>query len=82
MSWGFFAMPYGDAWRVRRRAFHVVNLPDQVIDYQPGQLADAHLFLKNLIDDPKEFIAACKGFATVGYAAVVVLIGILAGSSA
>jgi hypothetical protein len=82
MSWGFFAMSYGDAWRVRRRAFHAVNLADQVIDYQPGQLAGAHLFLQNLIDDPKGFVAACKGCATFVEATVGLLIGMAAGSSA
>jgi hypothetical protein len=60
MSWPFFALPYGDAWRVRRRAFHVVNLADQVVEYQAGQLTDAHILLKNLVDDPKQFIAAIR----------------------
>jgi hypothetical protein len=61
MSWPFVTLPYGDAWRARRRVFHTVNLADQVVDYQPGQLADAHLFLQGLVDNPEDFVAVCRG---------------------
>jgi hypothetical protein len=43
---------------MRRRAFQAVNLADQVIDYQSGQMADVHALLQNIIENPKNFIAA------------------------
>jgi hypothetical protein len=47
-------MRYGDEWRARRRAFHSVNLPEQVVSYQAGQMADMHLFLRDLLASPQK----------------------------
>jgi hypothetical protein len=54
LEWPFSRLPYGDAWRARRRAFHSVNLPEQVVSYQAGQMADMHLFLRDLLAAPRE----------------------------
>jgi hypothetical protein len=47
-------MRYGDEWRARRRAFHSVNLPEQITNYQTGQMADMHLFLRDLLASPRD----------------------------
>jgi hypothetical protein len=48
-DWPFTGMRYGDAWRVRRKAFHTANLPEQVLTYQPGHFSDAALYLRQLL---------------------------------
>jgi hypothetical protein len=45
---------------MRRRAFQAVNLADQVVDYQPGQIADVHTLLQDIIDNPKNFLGAFR----------------------
>jgi hypothetical protein len=65
MDWAMSTMQYSQAWRVRRRAFHNANISDQILEYEAGQLADAHALLRALLDDPQDFIAACR--ASVAY---------------
>jgi hypothetical protein len=60
LTWAFGLQRYGDFWRVRRRAFHLVNSPEDILEYQPGQLADTHMFLQNLINDPSDFADTTK----------------------
>jgi hypothetical protein len=45
---------------MRRRAFQAVNLADQVVDYQSGQMADVHTLLQDIIENPNNFTVTCR----------------------
>jgi hypothetical protein len=53
-------MPYGDAWRARRRVFHGVNLPARVGQYRALEAEQTHLFLRELLREPSSFLGATQ----------------------
>ncbi len=49
-------MPYGHAWRARRRAFQQEFSPNRSVNHRPKQLWYARDFLRRLLDDLKRFL--------------------------
>jgi hypothetical protein len=53
-------MPYGEKWRVRRKAFHAANLAEHLVDYYPYQLAAVHTFLQGMLESPQDVFKLCR----------------------
>ncbi len=49
-------MPYGDAWRTRRRAFWEEFSPSQASDHRPKQLWYSRDLLRRLLKEPANFL--------------------------
>lgn len=58
LGWGSLMtfMPYGRAWRARRRAFWREFNSDNSKNHHPKQLWHARDLLRRLLDDPKRFL--------------------------
>lgn len=54
-EWNFAALPYGDAWRERRRKFHQYFREKAVQEYFPLQLMQCAGYLCDLRAHPEDF---------------------------
>jgi len=54
-DWLFGFMPYGEAWKERRRLFQSKFHPSDTASFQPQQLDCTHKLLKNLLQNPEDF---------------------------
>lgn len=48
MGWQITQLPYGEAWRIRRKVFHQHFGPEAMKIYRGSQMSEAHKLLKNL----------------------------------
>nr|BED43030.1 cytochrome P450 monooxygenase [Trametes versicolor] len=55
-EWTFVLMPYGQAWRQRRKEMHQFMHPNTVAQYQPLQQREAVKFLHRLLAQPEAFL--------------------------
>ncbi|KAM5534507.1 hypothetical protein V8D89_011839 [Ganoderma adspersum] len=55
LQWFFPFMPYGQAWRRRRRAFHQSFDAHVIANYHPIQASHTHRLLHNLLTSPEDF---------------------------
>ncbi|KAI1790229.1 cytochrome P450 [Ganoderma leucocontextum] len=53
LDWFFPSMPYGQAWRRRRRAFHQSFDAQAITQYQPIRTSSIHRLVRSLLDSPK-----------------------------
>lgn len=49
-------MPYGQAWRQRRKEMHQFMHPNTVAQYQPLQQREAVKFLNRILAQPEAFL--------------------------
>ena len=54
-GWSFAVLPYGDAWRARRRKFHQYFREQAVQEYCPLQSMQSIRFLRDLHAHPEDF---------------------------
>jgi hypothetical protein len=47
-------IPYSEKWRARRKAFHVANLAEHLVEYHLYQLAAVHTFLQDVLESPQD----------------------------
>ena len=52
----FFNLPYGAAWRQRRRAFHEHFNCNAIQRYHQNQLRETRALLRNLLKNPDKFL--------------------------
>ncbi|PIL24832.1 cytochrome P450 [Ganoderma sinense ZZ0214-1] len=55
LQWFFPFMPYGQAWRRRRRAFHQSFDAHAIADYHPIQASHVRRLVHNLLASPEKF---------------------------
>ncbi len=55
MQWFFPFMPYGQAWRRRRRTFHQSLDSHAIAQYHPIQTSHIHRLVRNILDLPDKF---------------------------
>jgi len=62
MGWGwlFAALPYGNKWRERRRAFTKYFHPSDYSVYQPNQIEFVRGMLLRLLEDPDDVFTILK----------------------
>lgn len=62
LGWGslFSFMPYGDAWRIRRRAFWQEFNAHRSLNHRPKQLDTCRDLLRRLLKEPEEFLHHIK----------------------
>jgi len=63
-SWSFGFMPYGDAWRERRRLFTKYFHPNNPSANIPQQIEFIHKMLVQLLDNPNDFLDITRRFVT------------------
>ncbi|KAF9523361.1 cytochrome P450 [Crepidotus variabilis] len=59
-DWLISSMPYGDAWRDRRKLFNDYLHPSMTQNYQPAQVEFIRKMLVQLIDSPEAFRATLR----------------------
>lgn len=59
MGWQITQLPYGEAWRIRRKVFHQHFGPEAMKAYRGAQMSEAHKLLRNLNrhSDASEFLS-------------------------
>ncbi|KAI0357869.1 CyP450 monooxygenase [Trametes cingulata] len=55
-EWTFVLMPYGQAWRRRRKEMHQFLHPGAVVQYRPLQQKETLKFLRRLLAQPDAFL--------------------------
>ncbi|THH18493.1 hypothetical protein EW146_g2521 [Bondarzewia mesenterica] len=59
-KWSFAFMPYGEAWRQHRRAFHSYFQQREVHKIYPIQLRESRALLRRLLDTPEDLLSHCR----------------------
>ncbi|TFK49673.1 cytochrome P450 [Heliocybe sulcata] len=54
-DWSLGLLPYGQAWRQRRREFHQQFRSEKAVQYRPIIMKKAHQFLEKLLNNPEDF---------------------------
>ncbi|KAJ8698822.1 hypothetical protein PTI98_005489 [Pleurotus ostreatus] len=73
LGWGslFSFMSYGDAWRIRRRAFWQEFNAYRTLNHRPKQLDTSRDLLRRLLKEPEEFLHHIKYTLAAGVISVV-----------
>lgn len=59
-NWPFSLLPYGDAWRARRRKFHQYFNEKAVQGYQQLQYMQVLKYLRSLRTHPEDFFETTR----------------------
>ncbi|TFK53786.1 cytochrome P450 [Heliocybe sulcata] len=61
-DWNIGLMPYGDAWRHRRREFHQQFKSDKSVEYYPTIMTKAHEFIIKLLISPEVSLSHIRDY--------------------